>query len=159
VFIAVAIAASHTFGAKTEVRLRRNESTTVSGFTLTYVGSRTTRTAQKTSVAAEVRIERGGRDLGTYAPSVSTFPNSNQAIGTPSVRTGVTTDIYLTLVSSPNVRGRITLGVAVFPLVVWIWIGGALIGLGTIWALVPARKRQVLPAARASVGEPVGEPA
>jgi len=42
---------------------------------------------------------------------------------------------------------------------VWIWIGGALIGLGTIWALVPARKRQVLPASRASIEEPVGEPA
>lgn len=153
VFIAVAIAASHTFGSKTEVRLRRNESTTVSGFTLTYVGSRTTRTAQKTTVATEVRIERGGRDLGTYAPSVSTFPNSNQAIGTPSVRTGVTTDIYLTLVSSPNVRGRITLGVAVFPLVVWIWIGGACIGLGTIGALIPARKRQVLPVVREPVAE------
>jgi cytochrome c-type biogenesis protein CcmF len=155
VFIAVAIAASHTFATKTEVRLRRNESTTVSGFTLTYLGSSTSRTAQKTSVSADVRIERGGRDLGTYAPSVSTFPNSNQAIGTPSVRTGVVTDIYLTLVSSPNVRGRITLGVSVFPLVVWIWIGGGLLAVGTIWALVPARKRQVVPeAARTRVEEP-----
>ena len=90
-------------------------------------------------------------DLGVYAPSVSTFPNSNMAIGTPSVRTGVTTDVYLTLVSSPNARGRITLGVAIFPLVVWIWIGGALIGAGTVWALVPARRRRVRPD-----GEPVG---
>lgn len=156
VCIAVAIAASNTFATKAEIRLRRDASVTVDGYRFTYEGSRTTRSAQKTTVSADVRIERGDRDLGTYAPSVSTFPNSNQAIGTPSVRTGLTTDVYLTLVSSPNARGRITLGVSVFPLVVWIWIGGALIGLGTAVALVPARTRRVLPeSASAPVEEPV----
>ncbi|MFM7616363.1 MAG: heme lyase CcmF/NrfE family subunit [Actinomycetes bacterium] len=155
VCIAVAIAGSNTFASKAEIRLRRDASVTVDGYRFTYEGSRTTRTDQKTTVSADVRIERGGRDLGTYAPSVSTFPNSNQAIGTPSVRTGLTADVYLTLVSSPNARGRITLGVSVFPLVVWIWIGGALIGLGTAVALVPARTRRVLPVA---APEPVEEP-
>jgi len=30
-------------------------------------------------------------------------------------------------------------------MVLWLWIGGALMGLGTIIALLPARKRVVLP--------------
>ena len=68
------------------------------------------RTGQKTSVSADLALSKGGRDLGTYAPAVSTFPNSNTAIGTPSVRTGIIEDVYLTIVSSPNEQGRITVG-------------------------------------------------
>ena len=44
----------------------------------------------------------GRRDLGVYAPAISTFPNSTEGIGTPSVRTGLREDVYLTLVSSPS---------------------------------------------------------
>ena len=153
VLIAVAIAASHTFGSRAEVRLRRGESREVAGHTFTYLGSRTSSTGQRTTVAADVRIERGRAVLGVYAPAVSTFPNSNQAIGTPSVHTGPLRDVYLTLVSSPNRRGRITLGVGVNPMVVWIWIGGGLIALGTLAALAPAARRRVRPVA---TDEPVG---
>ena len=47
---------------------------------------------------------RATDDLGVYAPAVSTFPSSTDGIGTPSVRTGLLRDVYLTLVSSPNER-------------------------------------------------------
>ena len=53
-----------------------------------------------------MRLERGGNDLGVYAPAISTFPNFNSGIGTPSVRTGMLQDVYLTLVSSPTRRAR-----------------------------------------------------
>ena len=40
--------------------------------------------------------------LGTYAPAISTYPNSTEGIGTPSVHTGLVDDVYLTLVSAPR---------------------------------------------------------
>jgi cytochrome c-type biogenesis protein CcmF len=76
-----------------------------------------------------------------YAPAISTFPNDTTGIATPSVRTGLLRDVYLTLVSSPNQTGRITLGVQVNPMVLWVWIGGLLVALGTVIALMPQRKR------------------
>ena len=97
-----------------------------------------------------MRVERGGRDLGVYAPAISTFPNSTGGIGTPSVRTGLLRDLYLTLVSTPN-ESRIALGVAVNPLVLWLWVGGALMGLGVLLALSPARREPRLPADDASL--------
>ncbi|HEX6312867.1 MAG TPA: heme lyase CcmF/NrfE family subunit [Acidimicrobiia bacterium] len=140
VLIAVALAASSSYSTKREVRLREDESASVGRYTVTYLGSDVDRSDQKTTVSTRVRIRRGGDDLGVYEPAISTFPNSTQGIGTPSVRTGVREDVYLTLVSSPNQRGRITLGVAVNPMVLWLWIGGGVMALGTLLALAPSRK-------------------
>ena len=86
------------------MRLRKGEHATVNGYTLTYLGSSTERSSQKATISARVRVEHGDRDLGVYAPAISTYPNSTEGIGTPSVRTGVKEDVYLTLVSSPNGR-------------------------------------------------------
>jgi cytochrome c-type biogenesis protein CcmF len=117
----------------------------VSGYRVTYLGTELAKSAQKNTVKARVRIEHGGRDLGVYAPSISTFPGATDGIATPSVRTGLLRDVYLTLVSSPNERGRVTIGVAINPMVVWIWIGGGLIAIGTALALLPQRRRVVSP--------------
>jgi cytochrome c-type biogenesis protein CcmF len=143
VLIAVALAASSGYGAKREVRLRVGQSATVDGYRVTYLGSTRAVTGQKTTVKARVRIERGGANLGSYAPAISTFPNSTEGIGTPSVHTGVLRDVYLTLVSSPNQRGRVTIGVLVNPMVVWIWIGGGVMALGTLIALAPTMRARL----------------
>ena len=147
VCIAVALAASSAFTTKHEVRLNKGESVTVSGYTFTFVGRDVVSTPQKRTVKAQIRIEQGGRDLGTYAPAVSMFPGATSAIGTPSVKTGPLRDVYLTLVSAPTNRNRVTIGIAINPMVVWIWIGGALLAFGTVVALLPKSRRVVAPPA------------
>jgi cytochrome c-type biogenesis protein CcmF len=158
VLIAVALAASSTYSTKRDVRIARGDSTVVAGYRVTYLGREVSATSQKRVVKARVRIERDGRDLGVYAPSVNIFPGSTNAIGTPSVRTGLREDVYLTLVSAPSgdAAGRVTIGVAVNPMVVWLWIGGGVVVLGTVLALVPGpRRRRVV--AEAPVEQPERE--
>jgi cytochrome c-type biogenesis protein CcmF len=138
VLVAVAITVSQSYTTKKEVRLRVGESATVSGYTVTYLGAHTTTSAQKTTTSARVRIHHGSTDLGVYAPAVSAFPNSTEGIGTPSVRTGFAQDVYLTLISSPNDTGRVTLGVQITPMALWLWLGGAVMALGTVVALSPS---------------------
>jgi cytochrome c-type biogenesis protein CcmF len=145
VVIAVALAASSGYTTRREVQLTPGESASVRGFTVTYLGSEVERSPQKTSVKARVRLERGDDDLGVYAPAISTFPNFSSGIGTPSVHTGVVRDVYLTLVSSPTETGQVTLRVQINPMVLWLWIGGGIMALGTVLALLPARRRDVLP--------------
>ncbi|MBK5287250.1 MAG: heme lyase CcmF/NrfE family subunit [Acidimicrobiia bacterium] len=148
VAIAVALAASGSFGIKREVRLTQGQSATVGGYTVTYERMRTDATAQKSSVSVDLAIVRDGERLGTYAPAISSYRNANQGIGTPSVRTGVFEDLYLTLVSSRSGRGRVTVGIQVQSMTVWIWIGGGLMALGTVIALAPhVRRRRVVPPA------------
>jgi cytochrome c-type biogenesis protein CcmF len=159
VFIALALAASSTYATKREVRLARGDSTIVAGYRMTYLGREVSATDQKRVVKARVRIERDGHDLGVYAPSVNIFPGSTNAIGSPSVRTGLREDVYLTLVSAPSgdATGRVTIGVAVNPMVVWLWIGGGVVVLGTVLALVPGpRRRRIV--TEAPVDAPEREP-
>ncbi|HEX5615008.1 MAG TPA: heme lyase CcmF/NrfE family subunit [Acidimicrobiia bacterium] len=162
VVVAVALAASAGYLEKREVRLARNESTEVSGYRVTFLEIVREETDQKTTTKARIAVERDGSDLGVYAPSISTFPNATTGIGTPSVRTGLLEDLYLTLVSSPTEEGRITLGVAVNPMVLWLWIGVAVMALGALGAMVPARRTGHAlvvdddPAPPDDVREPVG---
>src|SRR4029077_14659307 len=104
-------------------------------------------------------VRRGGSVLGTYAPAISTYPNSTEGICTPSVRTGVVEDVYVTLVSAPASQQVITLGVRINPMIVWLWIGGGFMALGTILALSPRLRRRSRPRPSADAGsEPAPEP-
>jgi cytochrome c-type biogenesis protein CcmF len=143
VCIALALASFGTFTTKRDVTLARGQSATVSSYRFTYVGSQTARTSQKTTFKVMVDIHHGGSDLGVYAPAISIFPNTPEGIGTPSVRTGWLRDVYLTVVSSPNQRGRVTIGVRINAMVVWLWIGGGVIAVGTAIALAPRLRRRI----------------
>ncbi len=143
VVIAVAIAASQSWGTRREVRLAPHQTVVVAGHSITYLGSSVTESAQKNTLKARIRVRHGGDDLGVYAPAISTFPGSNQGIGTPSVHVGLTYDVYLSLLNAPDDSGRITLQVLVNPLILWLWIGGAVMALGTLLCLMPTRKARV----------------
>jgi cytochrome c-type biogenesis protein CcmF len=156
VVLATALAASTGYTIKREFRLARGDQVSMAGHRFTYLGSEDSQTAQKRTVRARVRVERGGEALGVYEPALSIFPNATQAIGTPSVRTGPLRDVYLTLVSSPDEAGRVTLGVQVSPLVVWLWIGGGIMVLGTAVTVWPGgRARRPVVASR-QPPEPAG---
>src|SRR5213078_4529017 len=75
--------------------------------------------------------------------ALNQFPFASQAIGTPSVKTGPTEDVYLTLVASPKNPGDpAVIGVVVQPLIAWLWIGGLVMLLGTALAAWPGRRRR-----------------
>jgi cytochrome c-type biogenesis protein CcmF len=159
VVLAVALAASMGYTTKKEFHLAQGERVTLQSHHFTYLGITRHQTGQKDKIQARIRVERGGHVLGVYAPALSIFPNSPQAIGTPSVRTGLLRDVYLTLVSSPDQDGRITLGVQIGPLVVWLWIGGGILFGGTAIAVWPARRlRRRGPTARPDPLEPPAPP-
>jgi len=141
VLVAVALAASQGYSTQREVSLAQGESAFVDDYRITYLETTTRRSPQKTRVAAAIEVHRSGDRIGVLRPSLAIFPGATSAIGTPSVHTSATEDIYLTLVSSPNEAGRITVGVFVNPLVVWLWVGGGVMVAGTAFAAWPQRRR------------------
>jgi cytochrome c-type biogenesis protein CcmF len=144
VLVAVAFAASSAYAESRQFRLAPGQSASLSGHTVTYLGTTTVKRSNKTTFSARVRVD-GGR---VYAPALHQFPFATQAIGSPSVRTGPTEDVYLTLVSPPDAGAdTAVIGVRVQPLVAWLWMGGGIMALGTALAAWPrrrgARRRQV----------------
>ncbi len=134
VVIAVAFAAASSFGHRGQVTLRPGQSATVVGHTLTYLRGATVVTPAKTSVEAAVKLD-GGTVLH---PAISRFGANLTYIGSPSISSTLFQDVYLTL-NQPAVRpgGPAVIGYVVQPLVAWLWIGGALVGLGSVLAALP----------------------
>ena len=157
VLFALGFTMSSSFSVEREASLEVGQSTSLRGYTITYLGGRTERTGQKTTVSSRLRVDRGGRSLGVYEPALSRFPGSNQAIGTPSVRNGWREDVYLTLVATPGNDDRVVVGVRVNPMVLWLWIGAAVMAAGTAVAAWPAGRRRA-GRARAPVGGEQPEP-
>ncbi len=129
---AVAIALYGNLGVGTQAELRAGGSTEVAGYTLTYQEPFTRTEPNRTVLGARVVVERDGRRLTILEPSVNRYPNLNQAIGTPAVRTGLTEDLYLSLRSID--QERIVLEAQVFPYMYLLWTGGLVAAAGGLWA-------------------------
>lgn len=143
VIVAVALGVSGGYSTRTDKRLDVGDSARVRGFEVTYLGLVHSTSDRKQTTAARIRIQDGSRNLGTYAPSISFFPRSQRAVLTPAVRTGLIADVYLTVVDLPaeGEDGPVTIGVAVNPMVVWLWIGVGVMALGGFAALIPGSGR------------------
>jgi cytochrome c-type biogenesis protein CcmF len=139
VLIAVAFAASHSFSERTQLSLKPGQTASFDGHRFTFLGIANVTRPTHSAVEARVRVDGGP----VYAPAISDYPFASEEIGTPSVRSGATEDIYLTLASTPAKAGDpAVIGVIVEPLVLWIWIGGGVILTGTVLAAWPGRRRR-----------------
>jgi len=139
ILIAVAFAASQSYSSEVELRLEEGEVARVQGHTLVYEGLETSEDAEKTTIAALVRVD-GGK---VYRPAVNEYVFGGQTIGTPSVSTGLREDVFLALLDVPEEPGDpAVVRVVLQPLVTWLWIGGGVMALGTVLAAFPGRRRR-----------------
>jgi cytochrome c-type biogenesis protein CcmF len=138
VLVAVGFAASSSYGHRAQFRLAPGESASLAGHSVTYLSTTVEEKSNKRTTSAQVRVD-GGK---VYEPSLHQFPFGSQAIGSPSVRTGPFSDVYLTLVVPPDAAGVAVIGVNVQPLIMWLWLGGTVMGFGTFLAAWPGRRRR-----------------
>jgi cytochrome c-type biogenesis protein CcmF len=143
VVVAVAFAASHSFAHRTQVELRPGQSHTIGGHTITYVNTGQVNHPNRQATEAVVKIDGNG----AYRPAITQFVGGGTPVGTPSVRSTLVSDVYITLVTAPTHPGDpATLGIIVQPLIMWLWIGGVIMALGTLLAAWPGRRRNpILP--------------
>jgi cytochrome c-type biogenesis protein CcmF len=143
VVVAVAFAASHSFAHRTQVTLQPGQAHTLAGHTITYVDTRTVNHPNRQATEAVVKID----GKGAYRPAITQFVGGGTAVGTPAVRSTPISDVYITLVTPPVHPGDpATIGIIIQPLIMWLWIGGVIMALGTVLAAWPGRRRNpILP--------------
>jgi cytochrome c-type biogenesis protein CcmF len=141
VVIAVAIAASGSYVHESEARYEPGQTRTVAGHEITYLGTHVVPEENRVATKVRLRVD-GGR---VYEPALSQYPGFGSLVPTPSVKTGATEDVYLTmtrLADEDDPDGPVTIRVLVFPLVLWIWVGGGIMALGTGLSMWPGRRRR-----------------
>jgi cytochrome c-type biogenesis protein CcmF len=138
VIIAVGLAAATAFGHRTEVALSPGQTSSFAGHTVEFVGTRTVKTSSSSAFQAILRVD--GR--GTYTPAITQFGAGSQDVGTPAIDASWRDDVYLTIDATSTSGAQLTFGVVVQPLVMWLWVGGALLVLGSVLSAVPGRRRR-----------------
>jgi cytochrome c-type biogenesis protein CcmF len=146
VLVMVAIAASSTQGTTTEVQLARGQSVTLGPYTLTFTGVDRVSEPHREALVANVEVKKDGRDLGLLTPRMNYYATQREPIGTPAVRSTLAHDLYLSVLNL-DPEGR-TAGIhaMINPMIVWIWIATAIMGLGGLFGLLPSRRAAVAPA-------------
>ena len=140
ILICVALAASNSFTRSQEIDLVTGRVASFAGHTFELIDIVEERDERSTSVRALVSVD-GGQ---AYAPTITKFTRIGMNVGTPSVRTSFTHDVYLTL--EPPVRqdsGQARIKVFVKPMILWLWIGTFVMAFGTLLAVLPGRRRSI----------------
>lgn len=149
IVICMALAASGSFTRSQEFVLSTGETASFAGHTFEFVEFRTSADARTSTVSAAVRID--GDQI--YEPARHLFLQSGQQVGTPSVRTSWTHDIYLTLEGTVRESsGEARIKVFIKPMIMWLWVGGALMAIGTVLSAFPGKRRSPTDPTSASIG-------
>ncbi len=146
--LAIGIAFSGSFGARQTIAFEPGESALFDGYTLTYEGPTLRDEPNRRVIGALFTVSRGDTVLGTLEPRLNQYPNQVQAIPTPSVRTGLREDVYLSLVRIDS--DGVTIDAFRFPLMWLLWSGALLIVVGGAWSFVGRKRRRELAATKAA---------
>jgi cytochrome c-type biogenesis protein CcmF len=138
--IIVAIAISHTMRTQLETSLLQGESASIGAYTLTFTGIETHEQPHRRVLAARLAVTEDGASLGELKPAMNHYRSQREPIGTPAVRTGLISDLYLSMMSyDPKVK-RLGLRAYINPAVSWIWIGTLVMVFGGLLAVLPKKR-------------------
>jgi cytochrome c-type biogenesis protein CcmF len=155
VLVAVGLAAASSFGKRTEIALHPGQTIAFDGHTVSLLAVRSFADANRSGVEAVVKVD--GR--GIYRPAIDVFRGDTEGVATPSIDSTAFSDVYLAAGSggftlkSHGAQASASLDVIVQPLIVWLWSGGILCGIGALLAAVPGRRRRPTDPASAPIPE------
>lgn len=133
VVVAIAITMSANLADRDSLTLERGETVTSMGYAVTFEGVRNYETSDRSARGAQVVFRKGGRVVHVAEPRLTKFGNQPQAVGTPSVWTTPSRDIYVALSSLRT--DQIGLNLYRYPLMWTLWFGGIMVMAGGVWAL------------------------
>ena len=142
VLIFLGIAGSMSYSIEREVTLQIGEGLSIGRYHIQFEGLKRSQQPTHSRVEAAFRVFNEGHEIGVLSPALKFFPNQKSPVGRAVYRSTLIEDLYIILSGFSEVeQNQATLKVLVRPLLAWIWIGGFVIALGTIVAVLPSRRK------------------
>ena len=142
--IVMGIIGSQAYQTEVQVALAIGETVDVSDYTLAYqdyVYQQVEEDGNKVLNQAVIDVYRGDRKVATVVPERNLHSNVEGAVTEVALRCNLKEDLYVVL-ASLEADGLAAFQVLVNPMVVWLWIGGGVLILGTLIAAWPPRTRR-----------------
>lgn len=106
----------------------------VGPYEIAYVSTRTSSNAEKQTTVAVMDIYKDGKRIDRLTPQRNFHFAQRQPQSEVGLRSQLNHDLYIVL-SQIDDKGEATLRAWINPLVMWIWIGGAIMTFGTFFIL------------------------
>ncbi len=141
VILAAGVIGSSVYKTSTTISMRPGESMQVQGYSLKYAEYAIQPTEAKQRFAVTLDVSKGNRSLGRLTAEKNFHWNIEQWVTEVAIRPGLVEDLYVIL-SGLETNGLATLEVQTHPMVTWLWIGGGLLFVGTLWAMWPRSEKK-----------------
>ncbi|NDI33827.1 heme lyase CcmF/NrfE family subunit [Chengkuizengella sediminis] len=142
--IAIGIIGSQNFSVESMKTVAIGEKINIADFEITYENLAQKSEGLNDIIFADLKVQKNGKQLGYIQPEKIFYGNWQQ----PSTEVGMISswqeDLYI-VISAWERDLRATFVVRVNPLVKWIWTGGVVVVIGTLFAIWGGRQNQVIP--------------
>lgn len=157
VVLFIGFAGSKGFTTEADRVIAQGQSVEVAGYTFTHQGARRSADGHVTTTEAVLQVTRGNRDVATMHPAIQDFEVEDGVRGSRvAVHSTPARDLYVVLTRIQS-NGAAEVAIYVNPLVMWLWIAGAIMTAGGVVAAWPGRRRVAPPVSRPAAATTQGE--
>ncbi len=132
--LALGVVGSRSLADSTVVSLSTGRSTTLGDWQVTKTAAGVEAAAQEQVLYAEEYVfqKSGSREV-TLQPHILWYSDTRSTVSAPAIRSSLASDTYAAILEWDGLsNGTTTVLLSHYPLMVWMWIGGALLMLGTL---------------------------
>jgi cytochrome c-type biogenesis protein CcmF len=130
-----------TYELETDVKMHIGDSTSVRGYTFTFMGIREVPGPNYSAVRGQMQVTRDGKAVATMYPEKRVYRVQQNPMTEAAIDAGVTRDLYVSL-GEPVEDGAWIVRVYVKPFIDWIWGGCLLMAFGGLFAVTDRRYRR-----------------
>ena len=124
----------------TETTIEKGQTVALAGYRIRFDGLQASEESNHSKVTGTFTVSNG-RPLAVLHPAKKFYPQESSPIAGVDYDLGFREDVYLVLGDFTRDGAQATIKIQVNRLVSWIWIGGAILTLGTALAILPERRR------------------
>jgi cytochrome c-type biogenesis protein CcmF len=139
--VAVGVTGSQAWSVHTETTLKPGEATELAGYRIRFDGLRESQESNHGKVTGTFTVVGGHGAGAVLEPAKKFYPQEQSPIAYVDYRLGLVDDLYLVLGDFASDGSHATVKFQVNRMVSWIWIGGLVLTLGTLLAVLPERRK------------------
>ncbi len=139
--VAVGVTGSQAWSKHTETTLQRGEQAELGGYRVRFDGLAESQESNHGKVTGTFTVVAGRGTGDVLHPAKKFYPQETSPIAYVDYRLGLFDDLYLVLGDFAQDGSHATVKFQVNRMVSWIWIGGLVLTLGTVLAILPERRK------------------
>jgi len=132
--------AGQAFTTDTQAEVGIGETLDIRQYTLRVDELGTEDTPNYFSQKAKVSLYQYGEKVANMYPERRTYKASEQPSTEVAIYSNLREDVYVVFAAASEDGAKAVIQVFYNPLVMWVWIGGVVLGLGTLIAILPNKK-------------------